>query len=779
MNIILVIFLALSLNKNAAFPKGQVSFSSNTETNAQLSPLAEEQSTADSIEPLKIVIPANITITQGQNNFGENNKYLSELLRHMPVSDDSQEKTSNGDLYQLKKIEPSPADSDKESIRVPLHILSLPESSTFSQDKNVPSTELALFNKGRQEIEESDDHRKVGGFGGGQGGGFGLNAGGGGNGGGGGINGVIDSFPFVISPPPPPPPLRTPTFFIAPPPSSVTVSIPLPAALPPPASSPPPSLLLVAPPPPVSSSSIPVSSSPLQVSPLAWHVHSLHSSDNSLQTSPPAPPSISNGFQLIPLSWNKISTFQQNSPPPPPPPPVAYLPSNLGNFIPVSWHIDGFEVVHPSPPPSPPPLPILKPSHIHHVMPFPWSFMDSHHSNPTHLTDQPKLTWAYKSTPNAYGPEEWHKISPQCNGLNQSPINIVTFNALTKPLNHPLKLSVNDDDGGPIVVEGKLINNGKTIGFNIAEGSASAQLTGGVLSDDVYTLKQFHLHFGCDGQRGSEHTLDGEWFSGEIHFVFKNDKYTNPKIAMQQNDGLAILAFFMQVNPSADPNIAFDRIAESVVHIQSPKQQYPLPGGLSLKNLVPALKEGLNNIRRYVYKGSLPTPPCYESVTWIVFRRPIGILPEKLKKMRGLYGEHFDHLCGNVRPIQKLNGREIFSFAVEPEVSPTKASPKTTKRLLTSLPPTTPVAPTTRIVTTAQIVQTTQASPVILTTSVSPTSEVAPDALPTDQTPPSQEGSEEVITSKPTTAEPQPLSDEPPLVTQEPGSRKKKKLITL
>ena len=123
----------------------------------------------------------------------------------------------------------------------------------------------------------------------------------------------------------------------------------------------------------------------------------------------------------------------------------------------------------------------------------------------------------------AYGPEEWHKISPQCNGLNQSPINIVTFNAMTKPLNHPLKLSVHDDDGGPIVVEGKLINNGKTIGFNIAEGTASAQLTGGVLSDDVYTLKQFHLHFGCDGHKGSEHTLDGEWFSGEviwsIHFM--------------------------------------------------------------------------------------------------------------------------------------------------------------------------------------------------------------------------------------------------------------------
>ena len=49
--------------------------------------------------------------------------------------------------------------------------------------------------------------------------------------------------------------------------------------------------------------------------------------------------------------------------------------------------------------------------------------------------------------------------------------------------------------------------------------------------------------------------------------------------------------------------------------------------GLSLTNLVPALKEGLANLKVFAYQGSLPTPPCFESVTWFVFRRPVKVNP--------------------------------------------------------------------------------------------------------------------------------------------------------
>ena len=57
------------------------------------------------------------------------------------------------------------------------------------------------------------------------------------------------------------------------------------------------------------------------------------------------------------------------------------------------------------------------------------------------------------------------------------------------------------------------------------------------------------------------------------------------------------------------------------------EQAKKLEGGLALSALVPAINEGLKNLRRYAYKGSLTTPPCYESVSWLIFKRPIGIPP--------------------------------------------------------------------------------------------------------------------------------------------------------
>lgn len=83
---------------------------------------------------------------------------------------------------------------------------------------------------------------------------------------------------------------------------------------------------------------------------------------------------------------------------------------------------------------------------------------------------------------------------------------------MPRPLDNPLTLNYADD--GPGSVQGKLMNNGKTIGFTVA--GPGITLTGGIFNTDTFTLKQFHLHFGCLGQKGSEHTLNGEAFAGEV-----------------------------------------------------------------------------------------------------------------------------------------------------------------------------------------------------------------------------------------------------------------------
>ena len=48
--------------------------------------------------------------------------------------------------------------------------------------------------------------------------------------------------------------------------------------------------------------------------------------------------------------------------------------------------------------------------------------------------------------------------------------------------------------------------------------------------------------------------------------------------------------------------------------------------GIYLTRLVPALTDD-DDIQYYTYKGSLTTPNCYESVRWIVFKKPINVTP--------------------------------------------------------------------------------------------------------------------------------------------------------
>ena len=60
----------------------------------------------------------------------------------------------------------------------------------------------------------------------------------------------------------------------------------------------------------------------------------------------------------------------------------------------------------------------------------------------------------------AYGPRNWYKISPTCKGPNQSPIDIITANALEMGIESPVELAM-DDPTGQNVIHGTLINNGK------------------------------------------------------------------------------------------------------------------------------------------------------------------------------------------------------------------------------------------------------------------------------------------------------------------------------
>jgi carbonic anhydrase len=60
-----------------------------------------------------------------------------------------------------------------------------------------------------------------------------------------------------------------------------------------------------------------------------------------------------------------------------------------------------------------------------------------------------------------------------------------------------------------------------------------------------------------------------------------------------------------------------------------------------------------HNRSYYRYTGSLTTPPCSESVTWILFRQPIILSKAEIEDISHYLAKN------NNRPIQPLNNRII------------------------------------------------------------------------------------------------------------------------
>jgi carbonic anhydrase len=67
-----------------------------------------------------------------------------------------------------------------------------------------------------------------------------------------------------------------------------------------------------------------------------------------------------------------------------------------------------------------------------------------------------------------------------------------------------------------------------------------------------YTLAQFHFHWGSSDHGGSEHTLEGMQFFSEVHLVHFKSEYETIGNSVDKSDGLAVLGFFIQEDPSVE-----------------------------------------------------------------------------------------------------------------------------------------------------------------------------------------------------------------------------------
>ena len=80
---------------------------------------------------------------------------------------------------------------------------------------------------------------------------------------------------------------------------------------------------------------------------------------------------------------------------------------------------------------------------------------------------------------------------------------------------------------------------------------------------------------------------------------------------------------------------------------------------------------GRGDMSYWTYEGSLTTPPLHETVTWVVFKKPMTVSKEQLSVMRSLkYNSRHGTLSSregmadkpmvnNYRPTQPMNNRIV------------------------------------------------------------------------------------------------------------------------
>lgn len=252
----------------------------------------------------------------------------------------------------------------------------------------------------------------------------------------------------------------------------------------------------------------------------------------------------------------------------------------------------------------------------------------------------------------ANGPSKWYRIAPQCKGRYQSPILLNTSAALYVRQKRPLQLIGQTNLPQRI----KLENDGHSAKFSYVWNEGDRPyIRGGPLKNKFF-FEQFHFHWGSNDSVGSEHILDYQRFPMELHLVFYNSLYPSFEAARNEVDGLAVVGMFYELYEINDePLNTWTRFLQQII---VPGSQYTIPfrDSFPLYSLI-----GDVEWPYFSYEGSLTTPPCLETVTWIVSVKPLLITTREIRHFRRLLSNH-GPMVNNFRPIQKLYNRRVFRY---------------------------------------------------------------------------------------------------------------------
>ena len=234
---------------------------------------------------------------------------------------------------------------------------------------------------------------------------------------------------------------------------------------------------------------------------------------------------------------------------------------------------------------------------------------------------------------------EWPGICVEGNTGRQSPININTGKVRSAKLT-PLSF------GSEFFTEidGEFENTCQNVEF-IPDSSVNATVSTPV---GLYSLLQFHFHWGNKSGEGTEHLVNGKAEEFEIHFVCEQVGGDDPTAG----DALAVIAVRGEVDDESIEGIFETLDASKITEVDA---SIPI-SKIVLADLLP------KDRNYYFYEGSLTTPDCDEIVQWFVLKQKIEVPAAYLAQLRQIeMDEEGNLLTFNFRAPQALNDRVVLT----------------------------------------------------------------------------------------------------------------------
>jgi carbonic anhydrase len=229
-----------------------------------------------------------------------------------------------------------------------------------------------------------------------------------------------------------------------------------------------------------------------------------------------------------------------------------------------------------------------------------------------------------------HGPENWVNHYPDCAGSSQSPIDIVTDDAMYDEDLQPLIFT------NKVTVDAILHNTGHAIQVSMPDDGPMTTTLAGVESLGEYNFIQAHWH------AYSEHTINGGAYPLEMHMVHHSaaNAGTDAEYLVigfmfnigAENSYLTPITDYLDAVPNAGDEVTLTNFGDSLY----------------------SLLEESSGIY-YNYDGSFTTPGCGEVVNWYVMQDVWEISSAQLDAFRA------NLIAGGInnRPTQPLNNRMV------------------------------------------------------------------------------------------------------------------------